>query len=141
MASANIELVRSIYAAWERGDYSSAEWADSEIEYVIADGPAPGRWVGLTEMAEGVRDALNAWTGIRQEAEEYRELDDERVLVLSQWAGRGKTSGLELGQMRTRGVDVFHLGGGKVTRLVTYFEREPALVDLGLGTEAGWPGS
>jgi ketosteroid isomerase-like protein len=41
VASANLELVRSIYAAWQRGDYSSVEWADPEIEYVFADGPTP----------------------------------------------------------------------------------------------------
>ena len=48
MASANVELVRSIYADWERGHFTTAEWADPEIEYVLVGGPAPGRWAGLS---------------------------------------------------------------------------------------------
>jgi hypothetical protein len=46
--SENLDLVRSLYVAFEEGDYSSVEWADSEIEFVIADGPDPGS-LGLEE--------------------------------------------------------------------------------------------
>ena len=130
--SENLDLVRSIYAAWERGDFSSAEWAHPEIEYVIADGPAPGSWTGLAGLAEGWRDFLSAWEDFRVEAEEYRELDGERVLVLVHLSGRGKTSGLELGQMQAKGASLFHIRDGKVTRLVAYWDRERALADLGL---------
>ncbi|HEX4188777.1 MAG TPA: hypothetical protein VHY83_12845 [Solirubrobacteraceae bacterium] len=61
MSSANVDLVRSIWAAWERGDYSSAAWADPEIEFVFADGPSPGSWTGLAGMAEANREWLSAW--------------------------------------------------------------------------------
>jgi hypothetical protein len=53
VASANLELVRSIFGAWERGDYSSVAWADPEIEFVIADGPNPGSWRGPAGLVEG----------------------------------------------------------------------------------------
>ena len=35
MASANLKLVRSLYTAWERGDYSYTEWAHPEIEFEV----------------------------------------------------------------------------------------------------------
>jgi hypothetical protein len=42
--SENLELVRSIYPAWERGDFRQTEWAHPEIEFAFADAPAPGSW-------------------------------------------------------------------------------------------------
>ena len=135
MTSANLDLVRSIFAAWERGDFGSAEWAHPEIEYVIADGPSPGRWSGLAGMADGWRGFGSAWEDFRIEADEYRELDDERVLALVHYTGRGKTSGLELAQMPAKGVELFHVRGGKVTRFVVYWDRERALADLGLAPQ------
>jgi hypothetical protein len=79
---------------------------------------------------------LSAWEGYRVEVEEYRELDDERVLVLTRRLGRGKASGVDLEQMRSKGADLIHIRDGKVTRLVTYFERDRALADLGLDSGA-----
>jgi hypothetical protein len=39
--------------------------------------------------------------------------------------------------MRANGANLFHISGGKVTRLVIYWHREQALADLGLSSEAG----
>jgi ketosteroid isomerase-like protein len=131
--SENLDLVHSIYADWERGDFSSAEWADPEIEYVLPDdGPVPGTWRGVAGLAEGFRRFVNAWDEYRVIADEYRELDAERVLVLLSYAGRGKGSGLELGQMRAKGAHLFHVRCGKVTKFVAYVDRDRALADLGL---------
>ena len=57
--SENLDLVRSIYADWERDDYSRGDWADPQIEYVMADGPSPGRRKGLEGMAESFRDIMD----------------------------------------------------------------------------------
>jgi ketosteroid isomerase-like protein len=130
--SANLDLVRSIYAAWERGDFGSTEWADPEIEFVFPDGPSPGRWTGVAAATEASSDFLSAWEDVRIEADEYRELDRERVLVLTRGSGRGRASGLDLAQMRTQGAHLFHARYGKVTRFVVYWDRDRAFADLGL---------
>ena len=130
--SANLGLVRSIYAAGERGDYSDASWADPEIDYVFVDGPEPSAFKGHAGLVEAMRQTLPAWDRFVAHVDEYRELDTERVLVLLHMSGRGKASGLELSALGDRGAQVVHIRKGKVTRIAVYFNRERALVDLGL---------
>jgi ketosteroid isomerase-like protein len=131
-ASENLDLVRSIYAAWERGDFSFTEWAHPEIEWVIADGPEPGTAAGLAGMAKSFRAFATAWEGYRVEVDQYRELDGERFLVLLDYSGRGRTSGLALGQLQAKQAQLLHVSDGKVTRLVAYWDRHRAFADLGL---------
>ena len=137
MSSANLDLVRSILAAWERDDYGSAEWAHPEIEFTVADGPAPDSRKRQSGMAEAYRGFLSTWEDFRTEPEEYREIDDERVLVYVRDRGRGKASGLEIGEiMGTEdGAILFVIRDGKVVKLVNYWDRERALADLGLASE------
>jgi ketosteroid isomerase-like protein len=128
--------VRSIYAAWERGDYSDAVWADPEIEFVLADGPEPGCWTGVAAMAKAWSERLSAFDDYRTAGREYRLLDDERILVLVAHTGRGRSSGLEVADLGPASVGhpvvLFHIRDGKVIRLVIYLDRDRALADLSL---------
>ena len=134
--SANLDLVRSIYADWERGNWSRADWADPEIEYVATGGVEPGNWRGLAEVAVRWRSHLAAWEDYRMVADEYRQLDAERVLVLQRVSGKGKRSGIELGQAWSKHACLFDLQDGKVIRMVFYYDRDRALADLGLERSA-----
>ena len=127
--SENLELVRSIYAEWERGEFNARpEWADEAIEFVVPDGPEPSTRTGMA-AAPGVEAFVKLWQDLRFDAEEYRELDDGSVLVVCLMKGRGRGSGVEVDQRRA---SLFHVRGGKVIRLALYWDRDHALADLGL---------
>src|SRR3954447_15117755 len=96
--SDDVDLVRSLFAAWERGDWSSTDWADPEIEFVIAEGPDARSLTGLRAMVGAWREFLNAWTEYGVRADDIRELGDGRVLVILHAVGSGKTSGVQLGE-------------------------------------------
>jgi ketosteroid isomerase-like protein len=133
VATVNVEVVRSVMADWERGDYSRGEWAAPDIEYVRADGPEPGSWTGVSEIARANRETLSAWEGYRLQIEDCRELAESRVLVLSRTLARGRRSGMEIESGNT--AQVWTLREGMVTRIVTYYNRNLALDDLGLAAE------
>jgi ketosteroid isomerase-like protein len=129
VVSANLDLVRSIYAAWGQGNFSAIDWADSQIEFEIVGGPDPGSWQGLSGMMEGWRGWLGAWDDYGAEADEYRELDHDRVLVFGRMSGRGKTSGVNV---ETDFANLLDIRDGRVVRLTLYSNRDRALADLGL---------
>jgi ketosteroid isomerase-like protein len=130
--SENLDLVRSIYADWERGDFSSAGWAHPAIQFVMVGGPDPGTWTGVDGMATGWFRFLEAWEDFHVEAQQHRELDPTRVLALIRRSGRGRVSRLAVEQMQSLAADVFHVLDGKVMQLVHYWDRDRALTDLGL---------
>jgi ketosteroid isomerase-like protein len=129
MSQENVDLVRSIYATVGRGDYSSADWASEDIEYVVADGVAPATLRGRDGLVLAMRDAFSVMEDWRDLPEQFRELDADRVLVLSKFSGRGKTSGLAVEQDVAQ---LFEIHEARVTRIVVYFDRTLALSDLGL---------
>jgi hypothetical protein len=70
--------VRSIYAAWEVGDFTITD-RDPAIGVVWPDGPLPGTWSGLAEAETGWREFLDSWDDYRVAAEGYRAPDDDLI--------------------------------------------------------------
>jgi ketosteroid isomerase-like protein len=128
----NLELVKSIYADWERGDWSSTSWADPDIEFVMIGGLMDGRWAGIAEMGRAWGMMVNAWKGLTANPAEFRELDDGRVVVFLTNRGRGRTSGIDISEIATKSANVFEIRGGKVTNLTLYWDRDRAIADVGL---------
>jgi len=131
-ASANLDLVRSIFADWERGDFTRADWAHPEIEFVSVSPLETVKVKGRGEISDFVRDKFGTFADWRDTAEEYRELDNRRVFVLDNMSGLGRASGVDLSQAPTRSARLFEIDRGRVTRLHVYWDRDRALADLGL---------
>ena len=95
--SENLDLVRSIYADWERGDFSRIDWADPDIDFAWPEGldAGPGGR-GRRALAEGWRTTMAAWDNLSVTAEEYRELDEELITVLHRFRARGTMRGPQM---------------------------------------------
>jgi hypothetical protein len=87
---------------------------------------------GLEEMSEGWGRFLRAWENLRAVPDLFREIDERRVLVTMHNTGRGRTSGMEVGELSQRSVNLFELENGKVTRLIAYWDAEEAFRALGI---------
>jgi hypothetical protein len=83
-------------------------------------------------MARVWKGFLAAYEDFSARVEEYREIDARRILVLLQFSGRGRASGLEIGSMSIRNASVYDIDGGLVSRLALYWDRDRAFADLGL---------
>jgi ketosteroid isomerase-like protein len=127
MSEENVEVVRRLYASWERGDFQTADFFDAEIKHSRIGGDVPGidgDWRGFDEIRAAMISYVDALADLRIEAEQVIDLGGDRVLVLSRHTARGKTSGLpfehELG-------DLFTLSDGRILRYVSYWDRDKAL--------------
>jgi len=131
MSEGNLEVVRTLFRAFDRADYEAAlEALDPEIEWQVPPGIAIGQEVyrGRDEVWRGFGEWLGAWDTFRFEVEEMLDHGDH-VVVGGMQVGRGRGSGLEV---RLPTFHVFTLRDGKVTRHRSYRDRTEALEVAGL---------
>jgi ketosteroid isomerase-like protein len=121
MSRENVEIVRSIFESWGEGDFSSADWADPDIEFVAILDRIESR--GIEAMRDRWLEVLGAYDNFSVVADEFLDVDD-RVLVHVRFRGSGKSSGAPLTDFW--GWNLFTLRDARVTRLVLYPDAEEA---------------
>jgi ketosteroid isomerase-like protein len=127
MSQENVEIIRDAHARWARGDFSSQEFLDPDIE-VFWQTPDATVTRGVEALAEGWREWLSPWENLTVEAERLIEAGN-RVVVLAVLRGRGKGSGIEI---ELRAGYVWTLRDRKAIRLEAYGDHKAALEAAGL---------
>src|SRR4051794_23445827 len=129
MSQENVQIVRSVYDDWARGDFSRGEVFDPEVEFDMVDWPEGSRSRGLDEMRRVWLAALSAWDDFRAEATDFIDAREGTVVVLNHVSGRGKGSGAAVD---ADVASVWTLDGGKVVKLALYWDCDKALEAAGL---------
>lgn len=128
MSEANVEVVRAIFSAWGRGDFSSVDWADPEIEFRIP-GPDSHQHRGVDAMGRAWAEWLGAFDEFSVVGEDFHDAGD-KVVVQQLFRGKGKGSGIPIDEIP--GAAVLTLRDGKVIRFEGYTTIEAARVAAGL---------
>jgi ketosteroid isomerase-like protein len=133
MSQENVEVVRRGLAAWESQDFDVwLSTCDPNIEWHTV----------LERLVEGPESVYRGHDGVRRlwhfyrteldnfeiEAQEIRDVGDDRVVLLGRLRWRGQASGIEsespLGMVIT-------LSGGKIIRSLDYLSHREALDAVG----------
>jgi ketosteroid isomerase-like protein len=134
MSRENVEVVRAVFAEWQKGNLRTAPPYDPLVLYV------PGPWLPDTSRyyvgPEGVQEFtlgwLEGWTRLSVMAEEVIEAGDSVVVAVRQ-QGVGKESGTPTD---LRFFEVWTFRGGLVTRREGFPDRSQAVEAVGLSE---WP--
>jgi ketosteroid isomerase-like protein len=127
----NVEFVRAVLDAWERGGFdAAAEFWSRAIDWRSAEGALDDVGVirGLDAMRVYLHDWLDNFDDLRFEADELIDAG-EQVVAVQRMTGRAKASGVAT---EIRFAVVYTIREGKVVRGREYWSRAEALEAVGL---------
>ena len=132
MSRKNVDLVREAFGAVTIPGDPETMIAASAPEFemnLIGVGGEPVRYAGASGIREFYRDVSESWESFRFTATDVRDLGD-RVLVLGNVRGRGRTSGATVDD---RWGWIVELSDGRAARLRGFLDQGEALEAAGLG--------
>ena len=128
MSEESVEVIRSLYEDWLRGDMGF-DRLDPEISMVESDAlPGAVSARGIDAVKRYIESFAKYWGEVRFEPEEFIDAGDS-VVVVARLVGRGKRSGIEVTH---RWAYVWTVRGDKALSMVGYADRAEALKVVGL---------
>jgi ketosteroid isomerase-like protein len=131
MSQENIELVRAVLEAYNRGGDAWLDFVAEDVEIH----PDASRWPeakpfrGREEFRRFVADVDQGFEGgVRQEIKEIFAIGD-RVVARTDWGGRGRASGIDL---RSSLTVLNTVRDGKIAKIEYFFDHAKALEAVGL---------
>jgi len=132
VSSANVDLVRSSFEAFGRGDFDEAfAHYDTAIEWCTAtDEPDQNTYIGLPALRRFVAYLADPWSNRFGPAVEWEDFIDCGDWVVAPWSAtlHGHGSGIEIEVFETYAVLV---GDGLIRRVDEYRTVEQALAAVG----------
>jgi ketosteroid isomerase-like protein len=132
MSQENIEIARRVIDAFNRRDADAIfECVNRDIEWfpAVPVSFGGGALRGRAGIESYLRDVRDTWEEYRVLSEDFRDIGQDQVLVLSRVEGRGASSG---GQVDEAMGQIFDLHDGKISRVRTYLDHNDALKAVGL---------
>jgi ketosteroid isomerase-like protein len=125
----NVEIVRRAHAEFERGNFWLTEIFDPGVRVVwLGAVGMEEETVGLPDLSRVLMDWIRSWEQATNVAERIIDAGDQ-VVVIAEWQGRGKTSGVVT---KWRYGAVWTLRDGKVTSIISHTDPAEALKAVGL---------
>jgi ketosteroid isomerase-like protein len=130
MSQENVEIVRTVLGAWNRDEQGRIlHFLDPEIVFDATRREVnPCSYVGLEGMRLMLADRDEVWDEFRTAPREFIDAGD-RVVVIGDWVGKGKGSGIEVRQPTAH---LFIVDAGRIVRWELGYSDAEALEAAGL---------
>ena len=131
MSHENVEIARTTWAAYARGDYEASldAYAENSVWDDTRYRPDGAVHVGHVALVEVARTWRGTWEHYEIEAEEVLDAGGDRVVVMLRETGEGKGGGVGL---TNRWGIVVTLRDREIVHTMVYPTREEALEAVGL---------